>query len=367
MGLQVGIVGLPNVGKSTLFNALSAAGAEAANYPFATTSRNVGVAEVSDPRLDRLVELTGAASRVPATVEFVDIAGLVEGASKGEGLGNQFLGHIRDVDAIAHVVRCFASDDVAHLAGDLDPVRDIETVATELVLADLEAVDRRLDRVRRSARTGDAGAAAEQAALERLRDHLDAGEPERTLAVDEETRGRWRHLGLLTAKPVVYVANVGEADVGGSSAGGAHSDAVVAHAEKEGAEAVVVAAEAEAQLAELDPADRAELAAELGLAESGLDRLVATAERLLGLIRFYSTRSGEVRAWHLPAGSTAPRAAREIHSDMERGFIRAEVISFADYEELGSEQAVRDAGRLRVEGRDYVVADGDVITFRFNV
>jgi GTP-binding protein YchF len=361
------------VGKSTLFNALSAAGAVAANYPFATTDRNVGVAEVADPRLDRLVELTGAASRVPATVEFVDIAGLVEGASRGEGLGNQFLAHIRDVDAIAHVVRCFASEDVAHLAGDLDPVRDIETVATELVLADLETVDRRLDRVTRSARTGDADAGAEQAALERLRAHLDAGEPERTLAVDAEMRGRWHHLGLLTAKPVVYVANVGEADLasggqaGSPAIGNAHSDAVVAHAEKEGAEAVVIAAEAEAQLAELDPADRAELAAELGLAEPGLDRLMITAQRLLGLLRFYSTRSGEVRAWHVPAGSTAPRAAREIHTDMERGFIRAEVISFEDYDELGSEQAVREAGRLRVEGRDYVVADGDVITFRFNV
>jgi GTP-binding protein YchF len=363
MGLQVGIVGLPNVGKSTLFNALSAAGAQAANYPFATIDPNVGVAEVADARLDRLVELTGAASRVPATVEFVDVAGLVSGASTGEGLGNQFLGHIRDVDAIAHVVRCFGSDDVVHVPGDVDPVRDIETVASELVLADLDTVDKRLDRVRRTARTGDREAAAEADALESLRAHLDTGEPERSVEVDHETRGRWRHLGLVTAKPVVYVANVAE----GELAGNAHSEAVRAHAEREGAEAVAVAAETEAQLAELDAADRGELLSDLGLADSGLDRLVVTAERLLGLIRFYSTRSGEVRAWHVPAGSTAPRAAGQIHTDMERGFIRAEVISFEDYEHYGSEQAVKDAGRLRVEGRDYVVAHGDVIRVRFNV
>ncbi len=364
MGLQVGIVGLPNVGKSTLFNAVSAAGADAANYPFATIDPNVGVAEVADPRLDRLVQLCRSAKRVPATVEFLDIAGLVKGASEGEGLGNQFLGHIRSVDAIAHVVRCFDDDDVVHVDGSVDPLRDMDVVNTELLLADLETVDKRWERAQRTARTGDRQAGEEAEALARLRGHLAAGHPERSLEVDADTRAQWRDLGLLTAKPVVYVANVAESDL---PKGNAHTDAVARRATEEGCDSVVVCAEVEAQLVELEPDERAEYLDALGLSASGLDQLVESAERLLGLIRFYTAGEKETHARHVRAGSTARRAAREIHSDMERGFIRAEVISFDDYDRYGSEQAVKEAGRLRVEGRDYIVADGDVLNIRFNV
>ena len=364
MSLQVGIVGLPNVGKSTLFNALSAAGAHAANYPFATVDPNVGMAEIRDERLATLARLAGSTKAVPATIRFVDIAGLVSGASQGEGLGNQFLGHIRDVDAIVHVVRCFTDDDVVHVHGDLDPVGDAEVVATELLLADLQVVERRRERAQRTARTGDADAAAEVTALDALAEHLGAGEPARTLEVDPETRGRWRGLGLVTDKPVLYVANVAEDDL---PAGNAHSDALARRAADEGAECVVVCADVEAELTALEADERAEYLAALGLEHSGLDQVVTAAERLLGLVRFYTANPNEAHAWHVPRGSRAPRAAREIHSDMERGFIRAEVIGFDDYVALGSEQAAKDAGRLRVEGRDYVVRDGDVLQVRFNV
>lgn len=364
MGLQVGIVGLPNVGKSTLFNAVSAAGAEAANYPFATIDPNVGVAEIRDERLDRLAEIESSEKVVPASVEFLDIAGLVKGASEGEGLGNQFLGTIRTVDAIAHVVRCFDDDDVVHVHGSVDPVGDIDVVETELMLADLETVEKRLERAERAARTGDAEAKADRDVLTHLRDHLQAGHPERTFAAEADDRARYRDLGLVTSKPVVYVANVAESDL---PHGNAHSDAVGKRAAAEDADAVVVCADVEAQLMALEPDERVEYLTALGLQRSGLDRLVVTAERLLGLVRFYTAGPTEARAWHVRAGSKAPRAAREIHSDMERGFIRAEVISFADYDRFGSEQAVKDAGRLRVEGRDYAIADGDVIHVRFNV
>ena len=366
MSLQVGIVGLPNVGKSTLFNAVSAAGAEAANYPFATIEPNVGVVALPDPRLDRLGELANSAKIVPTSVEFLDIAGLVKGASAGEGLGNQFLSHIREVDAVVHVVRCFADDDVVHVDGSVDPARDIEVISTELLLKDIETVDKRAERVFRTARTGDKDAQREHAVIERLQQHLGDGSPARTFTTgDEEETKVVRELFLLTSKPVLYAANVGEGDLPDGDAG--YVDVVRGIAKAEGAQVVVVSAEAEAQIAELELDERAEFLAELGLEQSGLDQLVTAAYRLLGLITFFTAGPKESRAWTVPTGTKAPRAAREIHSDIERGFIRAEVIAFTDYDELGSEQAAKDAGKLRVEGKDYVVADGDVAHFRFNV
>ncbi len=365
MGLQVGIVGLPNVGKSTLFNAVSAAGAEAANYPFATIEPNVGVVAVPDERLTRLSELAKSARTVPTSVEFLDIAGLVKGASQGEGLGNQFLSHIREVDAIVHVVRSFENDDIVHVDGSVDPVRDVEVIDTELLLKDLETVEKRAVSAARSARTGDKTAKREADVINALKAHLESGQPARSLAADEETQTVYRGLGLLTGKPVLYAANVAEEDLGGPD--NPHVEALRTLADKEGAEVIVVCAEAEAQIAELDPAERAEFLADLGLERSGLDQLITAAYRLLGLITFFTAGPQEARAWTIRAGTKAPRAAGEIHSDIERGFIRAEVISYDDYVRLGSEQAVKDAGRLRVEGKEYVVADGDVIHFRFNV
>ncbi len=365
MGLQVGIVGLPNVGKSTLFNAVSAAGAEAANYPFATIEPNVGVVSVPDERLDVLARLAGSARKVPTTVEFLDIAGLVAGASRGEGLGNQFLAHIREVDAIVHVVRCFSDDDIVHVAGSVDAARDIEIIETELVLADLATVEKRNERAARSARTGDKAAIREAELIGRLLAHLSEGSPARTFEASDEERDTWRDLGLLTDKPVLYAANVSEADL--ATGGNAEVDKVRAIAAAQGAEVVVICAEAEAQIAELDPEERADFLADLGLERSGLDQLITAAYRLLGLITFFTAGPKEARAWTVRVGTKAPRAAREIHSDIERGFIRAEVISYDDYVAYGSEQAVRDAGKLRVEGKDYVIADGDVVHFRFNV
>jgi ribosome-binding ATPase len=364
MSLQVGIVGLPNVGKSTLFNAVSAAGAEAANYPFATIEPNVGVVAVPDERLDTLARLASSAKVVPTSVEFLDIAGLVKGASQGEGLGNQFLSHIREVDAIVHVVRCFEDDDIVHVDGSVDPARDIEVIETELLLKDVEAVEKRADRARRSARSGDKDAVREAGLAERLLDHVQSGLPARTFAAGAEELASFRDLGLLTAKPVLYAANVGEADL---LDGNAHVDAVRKIAEAEGAGVVVICAEAEAQISELDPAERAEFLADLGLERSGLDQLIHAAYRLLGLITFFTVGPKEARAWTVRTGTRAPKAAGTIHTDMDRGFIRAEVISYDDWVGLGSEQAVKDAGKMRVEGKDYVVVDGDVMHIRFNV
>lgn len=364
MALQVGLVGLPNVGKSTLFNAVSQAGAEAANFPFCTIDPNVGVVAVPDPRLDRLTELAASARTVPTAIEFVDIAGLVAGASRGEGLGNQFLAHIREVDAVCNVVRCFDDDDVVHVAGTVDPARDIEVIETELVLKDLETAEKRLERARRQARTGTKEAKAELDLVERLHDHLAAGSPARTFDWPPEGGPLRRELSLLTGKPVLYAANVAEGDL---PDGNEHVEVVRRVAAEEGAEVVVICAQVEAELAELPDEDRAEFLDSLGLQRSGLERLIERAYTLLGLVTFFTSGPEESRAWTVRAGTAAPRAAREIHSDIERGFIRAEVISYPDYDTLGSETAVREAGRLRVEGKDYVVQDGDVVHFRFNV
>jgi len=366
VGFRCGIVGLPNVGKSTLFNALTnTAAAAAENYPFCTIEPNVGRVPVPDPRLEKLATLAKSQRVVPAQMEFVDIAGLVRGASRGEGLGNRFLAHIREVDAIVHVLRCFESGDIAHVEGRVDPIADAETIETELMLADLESLERRAEMATKRARGGDKEAKELLRVMEPALTVLRDGFPARIADIPPDAEASFRALGLLTAKPVLYVCNVSEDD---AATGNALTHRVEDKAAAEGAEAVVISAAIEAEVAQLgDPAEQADFLASLGLAEPGLNRLIRAGYRLLGLVTFFTAGPKETRAWTVPEGTRAAQAAGVIHSDFERGFICAETTAFDVYTALGGEQAVKDAGKMRLEGRDYVVCDGDVFHFRFNV
>lgn len=363
MGFKCGIVGLPNVGKSTLFNALTKAGIDAANYPFCTIEPNVGIVTVPDPRLDALCEIVKPKQVVPTTMQFVDIAGLVKGAAKGEGLGNQFLANIRETDAIAHVVRCFENSDIIHVEGRVNPLSDVEVINTELALADMETVEKALNKVNKMSKSGNKEAVFEKQTLEKVKSHLDQGLAVRILALSPEEKVAIRHLFLLTAKPVLYIANV--ADDGYQD--NPHLEKLITLAKTENASLVALCAATEAELVALDEADRQEFMIDLGLKEPGLDRVIRAGYDLLGLQTYFTAGVKEVRAWTIIKGATAPQAASVIHTDFEKGFIRAEVIAYEHFIAHKGEQGAKEAGKLRLEGKEYIVADGDIMHFRFNV
>ncbi len=364
--LEVGIVGLPNVGKSTLFNAITKAGAEAANYPFCTIEPNVGVVAVPDPRLEVLHNMYNSKKTTPASVRFVDIAGLVKGASKGEGLGNKFLEHIRQVDAIAHVVRCFEDSDITHVEGSIDPIRDIDIIQTELCLADLEIVEKRMMKLAKIAKSGSKEARVEDAILRRIKASLDEARPAREVDLTDDEREMIKEMNLLTLKPTLYVANVAEDEIADAD-NNPYVQRVREFAQKEGAEVVAISARVESEIAELDPEEAKAFLEDLGADESGLDKLIKAAFDLLGLMTFLTAGPDECRAWTIRKGTTAPKAAGKIHTDFERGFIRAEIVSYEDLIAAGSVGAAREKGQVRLEGKDYIMQDGDVTNFRFNV
>ncbi|MDR3257147.1 MAG: redox-regulated ATPase YchF [Endomicrobium sp.] len=363
--MKLGIVGLPNVGKSTLFNAITKAGAEVANYPFSTIDPNVGVVIVPDKRLDFLKKLYKSKKKVPATVEFVDIAGLVKGASHGEGLGNQFLAHIRETAAIVHVVRCFESKDITHVMGEVDPLRDIEIIDTELILADMESISKRLERLEKGVRLNDKKILAEREFAIKIKAHIDAGNPARTIELNDDEKTILKDFFLITAKPVLYVCNIAESNLPAME--NKYTELVKEKAKKESAQIITICAKIEAELSELSESDQETFLKDLGLEYPGLNRLIQAGYNLLGLETFLTAGEEEVRAWTIKKGFLAPQAAGVIHSDFERGFIRAEVMSFDDLFRLGSEKTVKDAGLLKSEGKEYLVKDGDIIDFRFNV